>query len=77
MKIRCGKNCSGNIRKDKKPTLSEYKELMKTTLDYRMKAKDEREKHEGNIIIYQTEESDSDSPEDRKQHDKNWTQHQY
>ena len=35
-----------------------------------MKTEDEGEKREGNIIIYQTEENVSASPEDRKKHDK-------
>ena len=56
--------------KDEKPTLPEYKELMKTTLDYILKTENEGEKCEGKTIINYTAERDYSSPEDCKKHDK-------
>ena len=57
------------LNKDNIPTLTEYKEVMKSTLDHRKRTEEEREKREGNLIIYQVEESDSVNAEDRKEYD--------
>ena len=57
------------LNKDNIPTLTEYEEVMKSTLDHRKRTEEEREKREGNLIIYQVEESDSVNAEDRKEYD--------